>query len=410
MPDHSIEVEHVYKKFRRGELYDSLRDLIPALTGKLLRRARKDSLHEQEFWALHDVSFAVGKGEAFGIIGSNGAGKSTVLKLLSGIMKPTIGVIRVNGRLSALIEVSAGFHPDLTGRENVYLNGTILGLKRAEIRARFDEIVAFSGLEEFIDTPVKRYSSGMYARLGFSVAAHVDPDILIVDEVLSVGDAAFQRKCLDRMSVVLARGATVVFISHNLEAVANLCPRSLLLERGRIASIGATRDVVREYLGTATRREPVGRNQEAFIASVALRDANGPQTHFRSGEQGFIDVEVVANSECKDPPVSIAIGTTDVFAVFSTSTEWLETKPFTLPKGGRVVYTFALDLHLGTGNYRVSAWIYRHATEGRIDAWDSAQTFFVTADADMNGVVNLYPKLTGVAIEAAGATAATTGA
>src|SRR5688572_23712848 len=173
----ALQVDHVSKRFRRGELHDSLRDLLPAITRKLFGRRSQSSSEKREFWALQDVCFEVERGEAFGIIGSNGAGKSTMLKLLCGIMKPSSGVLKMNGRMSALIEVSAGFHPDLTGRENVFLNGTILGLSRAQIARRFDEIVAFSGLEEFLDTPVKRYSSGMYARLGFSVAAHVDPDI-----------------------------------------------------------------------------------------------------------------------------------------------------------------------------------------------------------------------------------------
>ncbi|HXZ86621.1 MAG TPA: ABC transporter ATP-binding protein, partial [Myxococcota bacterium] len=188
MADDVLEVEGVYKKFRRGELYGSLRDLVPALVGRVVRGKKPDELDRRDFWALQNVSFEVKRGEAFAIIGGNGAGKSTLLKLLTGIMRPTQGSIRVAGRVSALIEVSAGFHPDLTGRENVFLNGAILGMTREEIRQRFDAIVAFSGLEEFIDTPVKRYSSGMFARLGFSVAAHVDPDVLLVDEVLAVGD------------------------------------------------------------------------------------------------------------------------------------------------------------------------------------------------------------------------------
>src|SRR5215475_5329328 len=245
--DTVLDVQRVFKKFRRGELYDSLRDLVPAVTRRLVRREGIRQSGRREFWALEDVSFSVRRGEAFGIIGANGAGKSTILKLLTGIMRPTKGSISVKGRISALIEVSAGFHQDLTGRENIYLNGAILGMTRDEIRRRFDAIVAFSGLEEFIDTPVKRYSSGMYARLGFSVAAHVDPDVLLVDEVLSVGDYLFQRKCMERMQTVIGSGATVIFVSHNLREVANLCQRSLLLERGQVRAIGPTADVIREY-------------------------------------------------------------------------------------------------------------------------------------------------------------------
>src|SRR5882672_11090628 len=207
MTDVALRMDRVFKKFTKGERHDSLRDLIPALAKHVLRRvARPAELKKEEFWALQDISFEIKKGEAVGIIGHNGAGKSTMLKHLCGIMRPTSGTIAVNGRLSALIEVGAGFHQDLTGRENIVLNGVILGMTRAEIARKFDEIVEFSGLAEFIDTPVKRYSSGMYARLGFSVAAHLEPDILVIDEVLSVGDFVFQAKGVQKMRQIAASG------------------------------------------------------------------------------------------------------------------------------------------------------------------------------------------------------------
>jgi lipopolysaccharide transport system ATP-binding protein len=204
----------------------------------------------QEFWALRDVSFEVERGEALGIIGSNGAGKSTVLKLLSRVSTPTHGEIRINGRLSALIEVGSGFHPELTGRENIYLSGSILGMRRREITAKLDNIVEFSGIKNFIDTPVKRYSSGMYVRLGFSIAAHLDPDILLLDEVLAVGDASFQSKCLERIRHLRDAGTTIIFVSHDLEAVRRLCDRVLLLHDGQILSNGPAQQVIGFYTTT----------------------------------------------------------------------------------------------------------------------------------------------------------------
>src|SRR5262245_490825 len=265
MANNVLDVQGIFKKFRRGELYDSLRDFVPALTRRLFRRERTAELDQREFWALQDVSFSVQGGEAFGIIGANGAGKSTILKLLTGIMQPTKGSIRVAGRISALIEVSAGFHSDLTGRENIYLNGAILGMSREEIRQRFDAIVEFSGLEEFIDTPVKHYSSGMFARLGFSVAAHVDPDVLLVDEVLSVGDYIFQQECIQRMHSVISSGATVIFVSHNLREVSALCGRSLLLEHGVVQRIGPTSEVIDLYLDRCRQERSLEGDRDIVI-------------------------------------------------------------------------------------------------------------------------------------------------
>ena len=215
----------------------------------------RSRLRTNDYWALADVSFAVGRGEAVGIIGRNGAGKSTLLKILSRITEPTLGRVRLRGRVSSLLEVGTGFHPELTGKENIYLNGAILGMSRAEIRARFDEIVAFAEVERFLNTPVKRYSSGMYVRLAFAVAAHLEPDILIVDEVLAVGDAEFQKKCLGKMeSVARQEQRTILFVSHNLAAVRTLCDKAILLKHGRVAAQGSVESVAAAYLqeGTAT--------------------------------------------------------------------------------------------------------------------------------------------------------------
>ena len=249
--DIAVEVNHLWKRFHRGEFHDCLRDAIPALVKSMFVRDKRDTLGKGDFWALQDVSFQVKKGEAFAIIGHNGAGKSTMLKVLSHLLLPNRGYVKTHGRLRALIEVGAGFHGDLTGRENIYLNGSILGMTQAEINSKFDEIVDFSGIGDFLDTPVKRYSSGMAARLGFSVAANLEPEILIVDEVLSVGDAEFQKKCIEKMTSVIHGGRTVLFVSHNMTAVRNLCSRAILLEKGRLIAEGDTESVLQRYIGTS---------------------------------------------------------------------------------------------------------------------------------------------------------------
>lgn len=229
-----------YRVRREAEVDVSLSPLRRNL--RKLRRAKMD-----EFWAVRDVSFEVKRGEALGIIGHNGAGKSTILKLLSNITAPTSGEIAINGRLSALIEVGSGFHPELTGRENIYLSGSILGMRRREIARKLDSIVDFAGVRQFIDTPVKRYSSGMYVRLGFAIAAHLDPDILLLDEVLAVGDANFQAKCMNRIKELEQAGTTIVFISHDLKSVERLCDRVILVERGQIAASGTPSEVIKLY-------------------------------------------------------------------------------------------------------------------------------------------------------------------
>jgi lipopolysaccharide transport system ATP-binding protein len=394
MPDVALAMDGVAKRFRKGELYDSLRDLIPALAGRMVRgRRSSEGLGEGEFWALRDISLSARRGEALGIIGRNGAGKSTMLKLLAGIMKPTEGTITVHGRLSALIEVGAGFHPDLTGRENIYLNGAILGMSRDEVRRKFDAIVDFSGLEEFIDTPVKRYSSGMFARLGFSVAAHVDPDILIVDEVLSVGDFAFQRKCHDRMTAVLQSGVTVVFVSHNLRAVADLCERTMLLDRGRITAVGPSDRIIHEYLGSAHEEKHVIDGKDAYLSQVRVRNHDGETSTFRSGEKVWIDVEIGARAAVRQLAVVLDICADDNREVCNTSTERLGNGTFSLQPGDTFHCTFELDLHLAAGTFRVGAYLHRYDIERQYDRWYPAATLFVSTSSDVRGCVNLYPRV-----------------
>src|SRR6267378_2370184 len=253
MSDTIIQVENLSKRYvighQRGK-GDGLRHIIESAVRNPLQwlRTRKQAVlrEHEEFWALKDVSFEVKQGDVVGIIGRNGAGKSTLLKILSRITEPTSGRIHIKGRVASLLEVGTGFHPELTGRENIYLNGSILGMSRAEIKAKFDEIVAFSEVEKFLDTPVKRYSSGMYVRLAFAVAAHLEPEILIIDEVLAVGDAEFQKKCLGKMEDVSKGGRTVLFVSHNMKAITSLTARGLVLESGRLGFNGPTRGAI-EY-------------------------------------------------------------------------------------------------------------------------------------------------------------------
>ena len=252
----AIEVKNLGKQYRIGqrEQYKTLRDAITCAVKAPFRRV-KDSLssnngnNDQSFiWALRNVSFEVEPGEVVGVIGRNGSGKSTLLKILSRITTPTEGTAEIHGRIGSLLEVGTGFHPELTGRENIYLSGSVLGMRKREINDKFDEIVKFSEIEKFLDTPVKRYSSGMYVRLAFAVAAHLDPEILLIDEVLAVGDAAFQKKCIGKMRSVANQGRAVLFVSHNMGAVSQLCSRAILIEMGRLANQGLTQEVVNYYL------------------------------------------------------------------------------------------------------------------------------------------------------------------
>jgi lipopolysaccharide transport system ATP-binding protein len=283
-----IKVENLFKQYRLGQVstgsiahdlnrwWHTVRgkdDPYEKITG-LNNRDEADS--NEYVWALQDINFSVKQGEVLGIIGRNGAGKSTLLKILSKVTSPTKGNIKVKGRIASLLEVGTGFHPELTGRENIFLNGAILGMTKTEIRSKFDEIVAFSGVEKYIDTPVKRYSSGMYVRLAFAVAAHLEPEILIVDEVLAVGDAEFQKKCLGKMKDVSGEGRTVLFVSHNMEAILSLTERTLLMERGKLNSVGETNEIINKYFllnnnNSQTYYDEKNSHKFPFIKSVNIK-------------------------------------------------------------------------------------------------------------------------------------------
>lgn len=253
-----ITVENISKQYiidhQKGKGSNTLRDVITANFRHVFNGQKKqDGITKEEFWALRDVSFSIEQGDRVGIVGHNGAGKSTMLKILSKIIEPTTGSVRIRGRVASLLEVGTGFHPELTGRENIYLNGSLLGMSRSEIKKQFDEIVAFAGVEKFLDTPVKRYSSGMYVRLGFAISAHLDPEIMIVDEVLAVGDAEFQKKSLGKMRDNSASGRTIIFVSHNLTAVQALCNKTLYFEKGRLIEQGETNQVIASYLSKVSK-------------------------------------------------------------------------------------------------------------------------------------------------------------
>jgi lipopolysaccharide transport system ATP-binding protein len=333
-----VKIENVSKRYRLGGLhpgYLTFRDML----GGALRIGRRESgdsaTHRRDFWALRDINLTVQPGELIGVIGRNGAGKSTLLKILSRVTKPTTGRVEMYGRVGSLLEVGTGFHAELSGRENVFLSGAILGMRRSEIERKFDEIVAFSELEKFIDTPVKRYSSGMYVRLAFSVAAHLEPEILIMDEVLAVGDAAFQQKCLDKMHAIRQHGRTIFFVSHNMPAVTRLCRRVILLHDGQIVSEGEPQTVVNDYLSASwnitaervwtTQADAPGNDVARLVRVRVLNDAGELATAFDIRRPVLIEItyDVLEAGHILTPHVEL--NNEEGVAAFSshdTSDEW----------------------------------------------------------------------------------------
>lgn len=353
MSNHGIVVSDVWKKFHKGEVHDSLRDLIPALGRKLVGRATKRSeLGEGDFWALRELSLEVKAGEALGIIGPNGAGKSTTLKILSGIMRPDRGSVVVRGRLRALIEVAAGFHPDLTGRENIFLNGAILGMPADEVAKKLDRIVDFSGIESFLETPVKRYSSGMMARLGFSVAAHMDPEVLLVDEILSVGDLAFQKKCYGYMESLADRGVAVIFISHNMASITRLCPRTLVLDGGAVRFMGDTNAAQAAYFSLLEERTRDTQATGPSLELVEVRDDAGREKRvFRSGDTCRIRAVVRANLPYPEFSLGLSLARPSGEEVFHTTARRLHEATIEAAEGDHVELVADLAVNLAGGAY-----------------------------------------------------------
>jgi lipopolysaccharide transport system ATP-binding protein len=406
MSDAIITVESLSKKYlvghqteHQGFRYVALRDVI----GREVRNVARKTIdvvcgrqvlqgdEVEEFWALKDISFEVKRGEVLGIIGRNGAGKSTLLKILSRITEPTEGRVTINGRVASLLEVGTGFHPELTGRENVYLNGAILGMRRAEIRHKFDEIVAFAEIDNFLDTPVKRYSSGMYVRLAFAVAAHLEPEILIVDEVLAVGDAEFQKKCLGKMSKEASSGRTVLFVSHDLTAVERLCHSCIALRRGRISERGSPADVLNTYLGSRQTikgevdlstfdREGAGRVR---FARISLADGHGRITDRPKVGQ---TLEIYLGFSGSDPThkiarASVAFATNRGATLFVCDSESAHSDGLAIGCNDALRLIIP-DLPLSAGNYRLRLFLERG---GIIEDWIKDDLELEVGDGDFFG-------------------------
>ena len=384
MSNNVIKVENLGKKYMishqqegRGR-YVALRDIIAEtaknISAKILHPfSRPSSLvsrpsSQEEFWALKDVSFEVKQGDRIGIIGRNGAGKSTLLKILSRITEPTIGRVSIKGRVASLLEVGTGFHPELTGRENIYLNGAILGMKRAEINRKFDEIVAFAEVEKFLDTPVKRYSSGMYVRLAFAVAAHLEPEILVVDEVLAVGDAQFQKKCLGKMEDVSAKeGRTVLFVSHNMGAVNNLCNKIILLSSGSLSFKGDVREGILNYTSELKDSSAVifndfkgerrGNQDHATLLSMSVLDETGHECNIlKMGRPMTVRLKMCVNKALKAPRIGVMLRGQNDILIHDFCSAFDGFQP-DLEPGIHMFEIFIEKLMVYPGTYTIGPWI-----------------------------------------------------
>jgi lipopolysaccharide transport system ATP-binding protein len=375
----AVTCEGVSKRFILRP--DRPRSFQEALIG-LFRRRHQNSARRVEFWALRDVSFAVRAGTTFGIVGENGSGKSTLLKVIARILKPTSGTVRVNGRVTALLELGAGFHPELTGRENIYLYGSILGLKRREINARLDDIIQFAELEQFIDTPVKHYSSGMLVRLGFAVAVHLDPDILITDEVLAVGDEAFQHKCLDKIYEFARAGRTIIMVSHDLNLVRQLCDEVLWLDRGQVRALGDPVSVTRAYLDWSNekafrRGAPAGAAPnrrwgtfEVEVTGVEFLDRDGnPTWFFATGDPVTIRLHYRAHRRINRPVFGVGIHLGESVHITGPNTRFAGLEIPFIEGDGAVEYRVR-ELNLTRGVYLVSVAVSDHSLTHLYDYHD----------------------------------------
>ncbi len=401
MSDIAIKVENLGKKYiirhEKQEPYKTFQDVLVNGSKKIITSLNPFNTSGQsdetteEFWALKDINFEIKKGDKVGIIGRNGAGKSTLLKVLSRITEPTTGKIHINGRIASLLEVGTGFHPELTGRENIFLNGAILGMSRAEIKAKFDEIVAFAEVEKFLDTPVKRYSSGMYVRLAFSVAAHLEPEILVVDEVLAVGDVEFQKKCLGKMSEVSQEGRTVLFVSHNMNAVEQLCNCAILLEQGRIKE--KNRDMqklIREYTLPKTDTIATGRwintraeysNPYFLPIQFSLLDDEGNVLKYAVSNDCSISVYIEGEINRLDKSLQVGYAAFDEdnhLVYVSTFSDQNVENIYKIKKGINRFLTHIPKYFFNEGTYRLELLVSLHNKQWIVNPEDNAPFIFMT--------------------------------
>ncbi|MDT7812713.1 MAG: lipopolysaccharide transport system ATP-binding protein [Acidobacteriaceae bacterium] len=411
--DTIITVDNLGKRYslrhQSNKRYTALRDVIAEKARGLFRRdgSNGDAQSEEEFWALRAVSFEVKRGEVVGIIGRNGAGKSTLLKILSRITEPTEGKVRIKGRVASLLEVGTGFHPELTGRENIFLNGAILGMSRVEIKAKFDEIVAFAEVEKFLDTPVKRYSSGMYVRLAFAVAAHLDPEILIVDEVLAVGDAEFQKKCLGKMKDVSTSGRTILYVSHNMSSVVNLCSHGLLLKGGQLIVDTTAEGAVNAYLQHTVEdasedphvlfagKTPASDN--CAITRIEMLDKNDrPKPSLRPND--FVKLRIWFHNVSRTPQGSILIQLTSLQGtiILQLESNPQHVSPLALEPGIRFADCSIESLPLLEGQYFLSAGLAIYGV--RMLSWLSDVATLVVSEPLPEGETHMSRHRAGVII------------
>lgn len=402
MNDTVIKVERVSKKYCRSlnqTMFYGMQDIARNVVGL---NSNSNKLRNGEFWALDDVSFEVKKGETLGIIGANGSGKTTLLKLINGIFMPDKGRIEIKGRVGALIEVGAGFHPMLTGRENIYVNGSILGMTKKEIDKKFDEIVAFADIGDFIDSPVKHYSSGMYVRLGFAIAVHCEPDILLIDEVLAVGDMAFQTKCMEKIKEMQDKGVNIVFVSHNLDSVIGVCQYTLYLKAGQVKAMGNSSTIVSEYRnefktmifdknsaakGRLRLRKPTDKLVE--ITAIQLLASNGEEREiFKTGEELIVRISFFAHKRIQKPVFGVAAYKSDGTCIYACNTKYDNVEIHEIEGEGFVGYRIP-RLNLLSGTYLLTVGILEEKISAFYDLWEKACQFNVATHLHDHGTFYL---------------------